>query len=225
MIKPEGPQKDELTGLHTRRAFLDVFAKELDRAKSGKSEMPLSLAMIDIDSFMNINDEYGHAAGDNVLVGVADMIRACVGEMAVGGRIGGDEFAVLFPGIEREQAFLRIEHFRQETSRQEFKTPQGKVIQGVPVSGGVASFPVDGRTGVELMRKADHALYRAKIAGRNQIRLAFEERMVPKTSHYTQTQLEQLAKLAAEHRVSEADLLREAMDDLLTKYFVDDIES
>ena len=84
---------------------------------------------------------------------------------------------------------------------------------------------MDGRTENELFRKADHALYRAKSSGREQIRLAFEERMVPKTSHYTQTQLERLSRLADERKVSEADLLREAMDDFLTKYGVNDIET
>ena len=84
---------------------------------------------------------------------------------------------------------------------------------------------MDGRTENELFRKADHALYRAKASGRKQIRLAYEERMVPKTTHYTQTQLERLSKLAEERGVNEADLLREAMDDFLTKYGVNDIET
>ncbi len=225
MIKPEVTQKDELTGFYTRRAFLEVFAEALSRAKAGENEAPLSLAMIDIDFFMRINDDYGHVAGDNVLVGVADTLREHMTGPAVGARYGGDEFAVLLPGFEREQAFLMLEQVRLAMASREFKTSQGKVIQGIPISGGVASFPVDGRTGAELIRKADHALYRAKSGGRSQIRLAFEERMVPKTAHFTQVQLELLAKLAAEHKVSEADLLREAMDDLLTKYRVNDIES
>jgi hypothetical protein len=75
-----------------------------------------------------------------------------------------------------------------------------------------------------LLRKADQALYRVKDTGRNKIRLAYEERMVPKTTHYTQTQLERLSKLASERGVGEADLLREALDNLLTKYGVNDIE-
>ena len=225
MIKPEELQKDDLTGLYTRKAFLEVFAEALSRSKAGENEAPLSLALIDVDHFLHINEEHGHVAGDHILVGVADIIRERTPDTALGARYGGDEFAVMLPGFEREQAFLLLEQVRLELAGREFNTPQGKVIRGVPISGGVASFPVDGRTGVELIRKADHALYRAKYAGRSQIRLAFEERMVPKTSHYTQVQLERLARLAAEHKVSEADLLREAMDDLLTKYGVNDIES
>ncbi|OGO65794.1 MAG: hypothetical protein A2030_09770 [Chloroflexi bacterium RBG_19FT_COMBO_50_10] len=132
---------------------------------------------------------------------------------------------ILFPGEEREQVFLKVEQIRQELSQRELASTGGNTINGIFISGGVASFPMDGRTENELFRKADHALYRAKTSGRKQIRLAYEERMVPKTSHYTQTQLERLSKLAEERGVSEADLLREAMDDFLTKYGVNDIET
>ena len=114
---------------------------------------------------------------------------------------------------------------RQELSQRELIAGVKQTIQGIFISSGVASFPMDGRTENELFRKADHALYRAKAGGRNQIRLAYEERMVPKTTHYTQTQLERLSKLAEERGVNEADLLREAMDDFLTKYGVNDIET
>jgi predicted signal transduction protein with EAL and GGDEF domain len=98
-------------------------------------------------------------------------------------------------------------------------------VPGVPICGGLASFPIDGRARSELLRKADQALYRAKVDGRNRIRLAYEEKMVPKTTHYTQTQLERLAKLAGEQGAGEAEMLREALDDLLTRYGVNDIES
>jgi predicted signal transduction protein with EAL and GGDEF domain len=82
----------------------------------------------------------------------------------------------------------------------------------------------DDLTGL-LSSKADHALYRAKANGRRHVRMACDERMVPKTTHYTQIQLERHAKLAEERGVNEADLLCEAMDDFLTKYGVNDIET
>jgi predicted signal transduction protein with EAL and GGDEF domain len=82
---------------------------------------------------------------------------------------------------------------------------------------------MDGHLKSELLRKAAQALYRAKVTGRGKIRLAYDEKMVPKTSHYTQTQLERLTKLAGERQVGEAELLREALDDLLTKDGVDQI--
>jgi predicted signal transduction protein with EAL and GGDEF domain len=76
------------------------------------------------------------------------------------------------------------------------------------------------RSGTELLRKADQALYRSKQMGRNQVRLAYEERMLPKTSHYTQTPLERLSRLAEREGVGEVVLLREALDNLLMKYNV-----
>ncbi|OGN97970.1 MAG: hypothetical protein A2Z71_08170 [Chloroflexi bacterium RBG_13_50_21] len=225
MIKAEIAQKDDLTGLLSRRKFLEEFSEVLEKAKVNSQETPLSLSLLDIDHFYKINEQYGHVTGDRVLVTVAEAIKANSGINSIIGRYGGDEFVILFPGEEREQAFLKMEQIRQELSRRELGGENEQTISGINISGGVASFPMDGRTENELIRKTDQALYRAKISGRNQIRLAYEERMVPKTTHYTQTQLERLSKLAEERGVNEADLLREAMDDFLTKYGVNDIET
>ena len=95
----------------------------------------------------------------------------------------------------------------------------------VGVTGGIAAYPIYGNTENEILRKADQALYRAKKAGRNRIRLAYEEKMAPKTSHFSLTQLERLSNLAKEEGVGEAVQLREALDDLLFKYGTNDIES
>ncbi len=225
MVKADSLLMDELTGLLSRKGCLEKFSQALAAAKASHKEIPLSLALFDVDTFSKINELYGHVAGDNLLVAVAGSIKAHIGDEAVTGRYGGDEFVIILPGQEREQAFLAMEQIRQELSQSQLDTTDGRTIQGIHISGGVASFPIDGRTENELLRKADHALYRAKASGRRQIRLAYEERMVPKTTHYTQTQLERLAKLAIERGVNEADLLREAMDDFLTKYGVNDIET
>lgn len=225
MVKPQISQVDELTGFLKRKVFLEEFQQRLAKARSQPVEMPLALALIDLDRFFHINEDYGHQAGDQVIIELAKVIRAAVGDEVICARYGGDEFAILFVGKEREQAFLILEQIRSAMAKSEIKAREDQVIEELSISGGVASFPVDGRSVVELLRKADQALYRAKVAGRDQIRLAYEERMVPKTAHFTQTQLERLAKLAEAHGVSEADLLREAMDDLLTKYGVNDIES
>jgi diguanylate cyclase (GGDEF)-like protein len=225
MNKTDVEQVDDLTKLLSRKALLEQFSAILGNAKASQQEIPLALAVMDIDKFKQFNDQYGHITGDNVLKAVAQVIREQAGKDALLGRFGGDEFVIIFPNEEREPAFLKLEQIRQVMSQQELTVPEGGPIHGIPISAGVAAFPVDGRTENELWRKADHALYRAKVGGRNQIRLAYEERMVPKTTHYTQTQLERLSKLAEERKVNEADLLREAMDDFLTKYGVNDIET
>lgn len=221
MTTPQ-PTRDRLTGLRSKSAFLPAFAEQLEAARTG--EQALALALFDIDRFLSLNETHGHAAGDQALVAIADILRRHAGQALVF-RNGGDEFAILFPGWEREQAFLALEGIRREVEALRLITADGETLQQITISGGVAAFPVDGRTQVELYRKADQALYRAKAAGRNQIRLAFEEKMVPKTAHFTQTQLERLAEQAARLHTSEADLLREALDDLLTKYGVNDILS
>lgn len=214
---------DELTGLLSRRAFHDVFDSLL--AKSKGSDALIALAFLDIDSFEHINQKYGHSGGDDVLKTIGEMIRQACGEDAICARYGGDEFAVIFPNTEREQAFLALEKLRTEAAANKFTIGKKQdTIEGVALSGGIACYPVDGRLKSELMRKADQALYRAKVTGRAKIRLAYDEKMVPKTSHYTQTQLERLTKLAAEREAGEAELLREAVDDLLSKYGINAIE-
>jgi diguanylate cyclase (GGDEF)-like protein len=225
MTKPQTLQADDLTGLFNRKAFLVELSTALSQAKQSNHEASFSVALIDIDHFLEFNNRYGHAGGDDILAAFARIVQELAGDDAIPSRYGGDEFAMIFPNVEREQAFLRLEQIRIAALQHEIVTAKGEHISGIPVSGGVASFPIDGRSENELLRKADQALYRAKVAGRSQIRLSYEERMMPKTSHYTQTQLERLSKLSEERSVSEADLLREAMDDLLTKYGVNSIES
>jgi diguanylate cyclase (GGDEF)-like protein len=217
--------KDDLTGLLTQKAFRDAFSSALLQARLPQAEQPLAVGFIDIDNFLAINQMYGHQGGDDLLRAIATHITELVGEQGVVGRYGGDEFAFVLPRMERESAFLLLERIRAAINQQEYPTTRGEVIRNQTISAGVAAFPMDGRTETELMRKADQALYRAKVSGRNQVRLAYEEKMIPKTAHFTQTQLERLSKLAEAHATTDADLLREALDDLLTKYGVNDIES
>lgn len=223
MTKPKSSQTDTLTGLLTRKSFQEKYTSLLDKAK--EKQIPLSLALIDIDKFLAINETYGHTAGDRVLETIALIIKEKTDDTILAARYGGDEFALLFPNTEREQAFLTLEAIRATINEQKITIDEKISLKGICVSGGLASFPIDGRSESELLRKADQALYRAKLTGRNKIRLAYEERMVPKTSHFTQTQLERLSKLAEELGTGEAELLREALDTLLTKYGVNDIET
>lgn len=214
-------ETDPLTGLLSRKTFEALFTSTFDEAKS--KQRPLSLSFLDIDDFKKINDALGDAAGDSTIIRVADTIRALTGRDTISGRYGGDEFAILFPSTEREQAFLALERIRSEIEKLQTIEVQGQQLNmKVSISGGVAAYPIDGRNEREILRNADQAIYRAKGTGRNKICLSHEERMVTKTTHYTPTQLERLVKLSHDLNVGEADLLREAMDDLLIKYEVTD---
>ncbi len=214
------PQTDPLTGLHTRAVFEANFSALLQSAS--EQDEPLSLAFLDIDHFLTINEQFGHAGGDQVLIGLANLLTEESDSTTIVARYGGDEFALLFPGMVREQVFLILEKIRAKVE----STPNiGGVATPLTITAGIASYPIDGNTESEIFRKADQALYRAKVTGRNLIRLAYEEKMAPKTSHYTLTQLERLSRLAKEEGVGEAVLLREALDDLLIKYAFNKIES
>ncbi|MBU0511753.1 MAG: GGDEF domain-containing protein [Chloroflexi bacterium] len=220
----QNPQYDQLTGLLSRAAFEEQFKTVINAAQ--EMDTSISLAFLDIDEFMHINEDYSHSAGDMVLQTVANTIQEIVGTNALAVRYGGDEFAILFPDTEREQAFLALEGIRIAIEgRQSFGDGKDAIDEQLTISGGIASYPIDGNTESEVLRKADQAMYRAKLTGRNSIRLAYEERMSPKTSHYTLTQLERLSKLAKKEGVGEAVLLRESLDDLLLKYQVTKIES
>ena len=216
-------QNDELTGLVTRRNFDEQLAAYFENPAA--VQRPFTLAFLDLDKFLLCNEKYGHSAGDELLQGISSMIRTGVPDESVVARYGGDEFAVLFPNLEREGALLHLETLRKKTVAMKFDLASHHAISGITISAGLATYPVDGNTQSELVRKADQALYRSKELGGNSVKLSYEERMVPKTTHYTQTQLERLTKLAETEGVGEAVLLREALDNLLLKYRVTAIEN
>ena len=211
---------DQLTGLLNRAAFEAEFETLMETAVEGGQ--PLSLAFLDIDHFLQINEIYTHAGGDQVLATSARIVQEQAGENTLIARYGGDEFALLFPNTEREQAFLILERIRAKVDAQE---TFGDISTHITITGGISAYPIDGSSESEILRKADQALYRAKKTGRNTLRLAYEEKMAPKTAHFTLTQLERLSQLAKEEGLGEAVLLREALDDLLLKYGTNDIES
>lgn len=208
---------DPLTGLLNRKEFDEALKAAILYAQ--RTDHPLSLAFLDIDHFKRINDSLGHAAGDIVIRAIANAIKSLAGETASVYRYGGEEFIIIFPDTAREQAFLVVENIRGEIARMEKLTDGSQEVDTrATISGGISAYPIDGQDEGELWRKADQALYKAKVGGRNKVLLAYEEKMAPKTSHYTLTQLERLSELAREQGVGEAVLLREALDDLLSKY-------
>ena len=194
----------------------DQFDKDLaallesDVEASGET---VAIALIDSDEFMHINTDFGREEGDRVLIETGRYIQRSLPEGARVYRIGGDEFGIIFHGtMEREEIFLFLNDLRNNF---DVKTPDG-VRQTITI--GMATAFEDASRCAELIRKADGALYRAKVSGRGKVAMAKEEKMVPKTSHYTQDQLQRLGKLAKREGVGEAILLREALDMLLKKY-------
>jgi diguanylate cyclase (GGDEF)-like protein len=177
---------------------------------------PMSVAFLDVDKFLEVNTTSGREAGDSVLAQLAALfMQRFENSPSLFFRIGGDEYAALMPEIEKERAFLQLEQIRSDFENLDTLAD----VQPRPtISIGIATFPDDGGTPQEVIRKADDALFRAKGLGRNRIGLAREEKKVPKTSHYTQGQLDRLSVLSKKEGVGEAELLREGLDDLLKKY-------
>lgn len=173
------------------------------------------IALSDSDHFDHINKDFGIAEGDRVLIEVGRHIAASLPEGAKVYRIGGDEFGIIFRGTaEREEVFLFLNEMRNTL---DVTTPDG-VKQTMTI--GMATAFQDAGRAPELIRKADSAIFRAKLAGGNRVAMAREEKMIPKTSHYTQDQLQRLSRAAKQEGVGEAILLREALDMLLKKYDV-----
>ena len=194
----------------------DAFEEELNAILNSDVEANgeiVAIALIDCDKFDHINKDFGIGEGDRVLIEAGKYIRDNLPEGAKVYRIGGDEFAILFRGImEREEIFLYLNDLKNHYAVQ---TPDG---QRQTITVGMATAFEDANRCVELIRKADGALFRAKVSGGNKVSMAKEEKMVPKTSHFTQDQLQRLAKLAKREGVGEAILLREGLDLLLKKY-------
>ncbi len=156
---------DPLTEAANRRYLFKRFAEELARAE--RDATPLSLLALDIDHFKQINDRYGHAAGDLALVTLVCRIREQLRESDLLGRTGGEEFCVLLPGQESKGAQRVAERIRRLMD--EAPLHYGGESIAVRVSIGVAQFGADGEGIEPLMRAADQRLYRAKAEGRNRV--------------------------------------------------------
>ena len=159
---------DSLTKLCNRRCMFEILTREKDRSlRTGK---PLSLAMIDIDHFKKVNDTYGHSLGDKVLVEFANQLELSLRPYDQAARFGGEEFAMILPETSLEQAAQISERVRKEVSELSFADELQDMH--LTISIGVASFPApDINTLDDLIREADHALYRAKDEGRNRVEL------------------------------------------------------
>jgi diguanylate cyclase (GGDEF) domain len=156
---------DFLTGLANRRWFFDEGERRFRSLRLGE---PLSLLAFDLDHFKAINDRFGHDVGDRVLQAFAQAARAGVGEGTLLGRIGGEEFAALLPGMDGREAMKVAQDVARHFADGDLTAMSGIDVKGT-VSIGLAEGGADGETLSELLSAADRALYRAKSMGRNRI--------------------------------------------------------
>ena len=154
---------DALTSLPNRVLLLDRLAMSISHCD--RNDGSLALMFIDLDKFKDINDTLGHGAGDELLIGTAGRLGACVRDCDTVARLGGDEFVILVDGIEDETAVSRLAQRITETLALPFALLSNE--HSVTCSLGISMYPEDGRNSEDLMKAADIAMYRAKESGRN----------------------------------------------------------
>lgn len=156
---------DPLTKLHNRKWIMDLFRQEYKRTRRDNAK--LSVAVIDIDNFKNINDTYGHQTGDAVLAEIGRIIKERIRETDRAGRFGGEEFIILLPNTNNEGATKVAENIRAEVER---SNPSGI---HVTISAGIVAYDSASKlTMEEVFKKADDALYASKRGGKNKITIA-----------------------------------------------------
>ena len=154
---------DELTRLFNRKEFVNKFNQEIS-ANPGKT---LSMGIMDIDLFKKVNDTYGHQMGDLVLMKLAEILKSKISDNFIPARFGGEEFVILFPGLDMAESKNNMQDILKEFSSYDFKHENS--IFNVTFSAGIAEYPIVSNTASELLSRADQALYSAKEEGRNRI--------------------------------------------------------
>ncbi len=174
--------RDPLTQLYNRRFLLETFTQELELAEAtGK---PFSILLLDIDLFKEINDQYGHAAGDECLVWLANLLRQQCRELDILCRYGGEEFLLVLPDTPIENAVPYADRLRERVGKQPIELGARKLA--ITISCGVSAYPNHGKTAQEIINKADAALYTSKRNGRNQV-TAWEEGAMQLMLHHPGT--------------------------------------
>lgn len=160
---------DGLTKLYNHKHFHEVIQMEFERA--ARYKQPLSLLMIDIDHFKNVNDSYGHLVGDDILSKLSTLFMGHIRKTDIASRYGGEEFAILLPQTSGDKALILAERIRADVENTLFETEIGNLK--LTVSLGICDSMQSGmETAIDLINNADEALYRAKDAGRNQIKIS-----------------------------------------------------
>jgi diguanylate cyclase (GGDEF)-like protein len=155
--------RDPLTGFFNHRSLHERFGEEAVRARRSRS--PLSLLMLDVDDFKLVNDTFGHQLGDEVLRWTADVIRQTLRASDVAARYGGDEFAILLPDADHDEAERAAERLIEAFATTAFRHGD-RLSVPIGLAIGTATFPSDGRTAADLIAVADAGLYRMKRSRR-----------------------------------------------------------
>ncbi|MDP3705506.1 MAG: GGDEF domain-containing protein [Legionellaceae bacterium] len=158
--------RDPLTNLYNRRSFDELLNDEVSRSTRYHHEF--SFIFIDIDDFKSINDSYGHAVGDAVLVQITNIFHKNSRKQDVVGRFAGDEFSIILPETNVDSAINFAEKIRKMVQDTQFDTMQGSHFQ-CTISIGITTFPHGAKNSLSLLRNADNALYRAKKTGKNSV--------------------------------------------------------
>ena len=159
--------RDPLTKAYNKKYFADQLQTEI--AYSRRHRTPLSLIIFDLDHFKNINDTYGHVAGDMVLIQMADAVQGMLRAEDVFARYGGEEFVIILRGIPLQDSGVLAERIRRHIEQTPFMS--GETRLPVTVSVGVAEYDKETEDAMILVEQADMALYAAKQAGRNRVLL------------------------------------------------------
>ncbi|MGB8644272.1 MAG: diguanylate cyclase [Anaerolineae bacterium] len=165
-------QTDGKTGLWNARYFGRLYAAEFDRAN--RFQRPLSMLMTDLDLLRNVNNTYGHIAGDEVLRQIGMLITQNIREYDIAGRFGGEEFCIALPETGVNDARVIADRLRQSVAAHGFRVHTSAAPIHVTMSIGIATHPADAQTAMELIHSADIAVYQAKLQGRN-CTIAFPE--------------------------------------------------
>ncbi len=156
---------DSLTGLFNKRYFEERFFEELQRSE--RHNLSFSLAMLDIDDFKLFNDTEGHLSGDEVLKNIANIAKESTRVIDIIARFGGEEFAIIMPQTEKDEAFFVAERIRKSVREQLSHTWKYFPKDSITVTLGIATFPSNGRDMKNLIRNADKALYKGKKEGKD----------------------------------------------------------
>jgi len=163
--------KDELTDLYNYRYFQESLSEAI--LKAGKSNLPVSLLMVDIDNFKRYNEIYGYSAGDKALRDISNVLSSNLGDEHVASRINGEDFIIILFGMDEEHAKQKAEEIRKTIAGMYFYGTEDNPAGKLTVSIGISTFPTIAKTKDELINSAGDALYRAKFLNKNRVEVYY----------------------------------------------------